>query len=168
MLSDAMTETLRIRTEMWRHIVFGLFVTVPMVALTIFLIVTEPRQWPPMLVFLALAGYWHLYYRSLLVTVSNGVLTYRTIFAARSIPLAAILSARVSEGRPGRLRGGRFISVFPPWLVIHYAPDQELAFNLKPFRLADIRQLLAMPEFKLSPDAKAFWGSIPSSTVESR
>ena len=88
----------------------------------------------------ALCGF-ILYFGYLQVTVSQGVLTYRTLFGARSVLLSDIERSTIQWNIGGRDPR--------PFLVItSTSGGDQLKLNLKPFRREDIRQLLATPELK--------------------
>ena len=146
-------EALRMKSDIWPHVFFGVFITLPVTFMAVDTVLTEgPGQWVAAFVCLALAALWHLYYDGLLLTVSDGVLTYRTVFRTRSLPLASVTCSDVvrRNGGYGRYRDRRIM------MTIWYGQGDILEFNLKPFHRGDIRRLLALPELKLSPTSLTF------------
>jgi hypothetical protein len=83
-----------------------------------------------------------VYFATMRVTISQGVLSYRSLFSRWSLRLADIAQSEI-QWRP--------VSRDPrPFLVITSSDRQSpLRLNLKPFRREEISRLLNLPELKL-------------------
>jgi hypothetical protein len=121
-------------------IVFGL-----LIVFFVFVALRSPagakNMWLPVELMGALLGVLLVQFACLEVRVSQGVLSYRSLFGRRSILLSDVARSRLeSVSRyPGRT----------VYLVITPAHGgKPLKFILKPFRLEDVRQLLAIPALK--------------------
>jgi hypothetical protein len=122
------------------HFLFGAFMW-PLVALWVYIAVTKSASgWQAVAVIATAALVWHLYFGYLQLTVAHDVLTYRTLFSRRSVPLLSVVRSEL-QGNENR----RDIRVF---LAIVPDVGEPIRVNLKPFRRDDIRQLLELPDLR--------------------
>ena len=120
------------------YIIFGAVVGSLILPWSYVALTKWPSEWQGVAVLVAIYAVWVLRFGSLRLTVSHGVIRYRTLLRQRSLLVSNIE------------RSTFFWNVGGPFLVITPANgDEQLRVSLKPFRVGDIKELLALPELKL-------------------
>jgi hypothetical protein len=125
------------------HIIFGAFIWLLVIAYAYLWVTKTSSVWPLVALISAIGIAFHSYYAYLQLTISQGVLSYRTLFARRSIALQNIARSEFQRNR-SRRDPRVFLAIIPA------NGESTLRINLKPFRLEDIHRLLAIPELRMA------------------
>ncbi|QLQ24424.1 MAG: hypothetical protein HZT41_05735 [Dechloromonas sp.] len=139
---------IRLNTAASTHIIFGLFIWLLAIAYTYTGITKTASVWPVVAFISAIGIAFHSYYAYLQLNISQGFLSFRTLFSRGSIALKDITRSEFQRNR--NRRDPRVFLV-----IIPANGESALRVNLKPFRLVDIQRLLAMPELRLAKNQDA-------------
>ena len=134
---------IRIRSAASTHIIISLFVWPLAISYALLGATKADSAWLVLALICAVGFVLHFYFAYLQLTISQGILNYRTLFSRRSLALRDITRSEFQHNK-NRRDPRRFLAIVPS------NGESILRINLKPFRREDIRRLLAIPEIRLA------------------